>query len=302
MELRQLEYFVAVVENGSFTGAAKSLYVSQSTLSKSVKKLEDELGVPLLIHRQGVTAPTDAGALLYEKGRLLLMEALRTRELVSGEMPGKTGRIRVATSCKRGFQIQVGNLMAKFVQAYPGVFLDMNDASPEYIKDELMRHNLDAGIIVEPLSSSLPTFDIRVLSQGDYRVALPAGHPLAGRASLRYADLAHERWIQYRPTFRLAQMVQAGCEAAGFTPKVVLTSSQTEFMLSLVNLGYGISIQAWPAAEQEGGRTIRLWENVVFLPLEDIQSQYAVKLITVKDSYLSPVTRAFLDFASAHTF
>ena len=301
MELRQLEYFVAVVENGSFTSAAKSLYVSQSTLSKAVKKLEDELGVPLFIHRQNMTTPTDAGALLYEKGRLLLMEALRTRELVSGEVPGK-GNIRVGTSCKRGFQLQVSNLMAKFVQTYPGVFLDLNDASPEYIKDELMRHNLDAGIIVEPMNSSLPTFDTRVLSQGDYRVALPANHPLAGRASLRYADLAHERWIQYRPTFRLAQMVQAGCEAAGFTPKVVLTSSQTEFILSLVNLGYGISIQAWPKEEQADDRTVRVWENVVFLPLEDIQSQYAVKLITVKDSYLSPATRTFLDFASAHTF
>ena len=301
MELRQLEYFVAVVENGSFTSAAKSLYVSQSTLSKAVKKLEDELGVPLFIHRQNMTTPTDAGALLYEKGRLLLMEALRTRELVSGEVPGK-GNIRVGTSCKRGFQLQVSNLMVKFVQTYPGVFLDLNDASPEYIKDELMRHNLDAGIIVEPMNSSLPTFDTRVLSQGDYRVALPANHPLAGRASLRYADLAHERWIQYRPTFRLAQMVQAGCEAAGFTPKVVLTSSQTEFILSLVNLGYGISIQAWPKEEQADDRTVRVWENVVFLPLEDIQSQYAVKLITVKDSYLSPATRTFLDFASAHTF
>ena len=301
MELRQLEYFVAVVENGSFTSAAKSLYVSQSTLSKAVKKLEDELGVPLFIHRQNMTTPTDAGALLYEKGRLLLMEALRTRELVSGEVPGK-GNIRVGTSCKRGFQLQVSNLMAKFVQTYPGVFLDLNDASPEYIKDELMRHNLDAGIIVEPMNSSLPTFDTRVLSRGDYRVALPANHPLAGRASLRYADLAHERWIQYRPTFRLAQMVQAGCEAAGFTPKVVLTSSQTAFILSLVNLGYGISIQAWPKEEQADDRTVRVWENVVFLPLEDIQSQYAVKLITVKDSYLSPATRTFLDFASAHTF
>ena len=97
-------------------------------------------------------------------------------------------------------------------------------------------------------------------------------------------------------------MVQAGCEAAGFTPKVVLTSSQTEFILSLVNLGYGISIQAWPKEEQADDRTVRVWENVVFLPLEDIQSQYAVKLITVKDSYLSPATRTFLDFASAHTF
>ena len=301
MELRQLEYFVAVVENGSFTSAAKSLYLSPSTLSTAVKKLEDQPGVPLLIHRQNMTTPTDAGALLYEKGRLLLMEALRTRELVSGEVPGK-GNIRVGTSCKRGFQLQVSNLMAKFVQTYPGVFLDLNDASPEYIKDELMRHNLDAGIIVEPMNSSLPTFDTRVLSRGDYRVALPANHPLAGRASLRYADLAHERWIQYRPTFRLAQMVQAGCEAAGFTPKVVLTSSQTEFILSLVNLGYGISIQAWPKEEQADDRTVRVWENVVFLPLEDIQSQYAVKLITVKDSYLSPATRTFLDFASAHTF
>ena len=159
------ELIANVPRNGRFLYSAFSRFMPYDT----IRFFEDELGVPLFIHRQNMTTPTDAGALLYEKGRLLLMEALRTRELVSGEVPGK-GNIRVGTSCKRGFQLQVSNLMAKFVQTYPGVFLDLNDASPEYIKDELMRHNLDAGIIVEPMNSSLPTFDTRVLSRGDYRV------------------------------------------------------------------------------------------------------------------------------------
>lgn len=300
MELRQLEYFVAIVENESFTAAAKRLYVSQSALSKSVKKLEEELGTPLFCQVGQHTTPTDAGALLYEKACLLLAEAERTRDLVANEMKGKQGRVRIATSCKRSFLPRVGSLLARFVKEYPQVFLDLNEASPEWIKDSLMRRNIDVGIIVEPLDFVLPTLDSIVLSRGDYRLAVHRDNPLVKRSSVRYADLAGEQWIMYRPTFRLSQMVQAGCEAAGYSPKVLLTATQPEFMLSLVSLGFGISVQAWPEDELEGA--VSEWSNIVVLPLEDIQSQFAVKLITLRDGYISPATRAFTDFAAGNNF
>lgn len=298
MELRQLEYFVAVVDNGGFTGASKQLYVSQSALSKSVKKLEEELDTPLFFQAGQRTTPTAAGALLYEKGKLLLAEAARTRDLVSSEMKNKQGRVRIATSCKRTFMPRVGSLMARFVKEYPEVFLDLNEASPEWIKDSLLRHNLDIGLIIEPLDVDLPGLDTLVLFTGDYRLTVHADNPLARRGSVRYADLANEQWIMYRPTFRLSQMVQAGCEAAGFTPKVLLTAAQPEFMLSLVSLGMGVSVQAWPDMELEG--TVPSWNSIVALPIEDIQSRFAVKLITVQGSYLSPATQAFMSFAAQH--
>lgn len=300
MELRQLEYFVAIVETGSFTGASKQLFVSQSALSKSMKKLEEELDTTLFFQIGQRTTPTDAGALLYEKGRLLLAEAARTRDLVASETKLRQGRVRVATSCKRSFLPRVGSLLARFAKEYPQVFLDLNEASPEYIKDGLLRRSIDAGIIVEPLDVVLPALDTLVLSRGDYRVTVHADNPLARRESVRYADLAGEQWIMYRPTFRLAQMVQAGCAAAGFSPKVLLTASQTEFMLSLVSMGFGISVQAWPEGELDG--SVPAWSNIVALPLEDIQSQFAVKLITLRDGYISPVTRSFMDFAAANPF
>lgn len=300
MELRQLEYFVGIVKNGSFTAAAKQLYVSQSALSKSVKKLEEELDTPLLFQAGQHTAPTEAGALLYEKAVLLLAEAARTRELVSSEIKNKQGRVRIATSCKRSFLPRVGDLLARFAAQYPNIFLDVNEASPEYIKDNLMHGSVDVGVIVEPLDNALPGLESVVLAQGDYRVVVCKDSPLAQRESVRYADLAGERWIMYRPTFRIAQMVQKGCEAAGFSPRVVLTATQTEFMLSLVSRGFGITVQAWPEAEWAG--LTPSWDNVVALPLEDIQSQFAVKVITPQNGYTPPAVRTFVEFAVSQPF
>lgn len=298
MELRQLEYFVAIVENGSFTGAAKQLYVSQSALSKSIKKLEEELDTPLFFQAGQRTVVTDAGGLLYEKGRRLLAEAAYTRDLVSSDLKNRRGRVRIATSCKLSLLDRVSDLLARFVKANPQIFIDVNEASPEYIKDSVVRRNIEVGIIVEPEVSAHPGLDAVPLLRGDYRVVMRKDNPLAQREYVRYADLKKEHWILYRSTFDLARMVQAGCETAGFSPKVVLTASQPEFMLSLVSQGFGITVQAWPlgAPETLGSP----WDNIVALPIADIQSRFCVKLVTPKDAYISPATRTLMDFVSAN--
>ena len=300
MELRQLEYFVAIVEHGSFTGAAKGLYVSQSALSKSVKKLEEELGTTLFCQVGQRTTPTDAGALLYEKGRLLLAEAARTRDLVTNEMRGKQGRVRIATSCKRAYSAKVGTLAARFKNAFPQISLEFTEASPEWVKDSLMRRTSDIGIIGEALDHVLPTFDELVLDTGDYRLAVHKDNPLIRKGTVRYADLINEQWIQFPPTFHLSRMVQNGCEGAGFAPQVTMTATQPEFIFALVDQGLGISVQPWPEAEVLMG--VGEWQNVVMLPVEDIQSKFSVKLITVKDSYISPAVQEFIKFAASTQF
>ncbi len=300
MELRQLEYFVAIVEHGSFTGAAKALYVSQSALSKSVKKLEEELGTTLFCQVGQRTTPTDAGALLYEKGRLLLAEAARTRDLVANEMKGKQGRVRIATSCKRAYSVKVGTLAARFKSEFPQISLEFTEASPEWVKDSLMRRTSDVGIIGEALDHLLPTFDELVLNTGEYRLAVHKDNPLAQKDSVCYADLINEQWIQFPPTFHLSRMVQDGCEAAGFSPKVGITATQPEFMFALVDQGHGISVQPWLEAEALMG--VGNWSNVVMVPFRDIQSLFSVKLITVKDSYISPAVQEFINFAASTPF
>lgn len=300
MELRQLEYFVAIVEHGSFTGAAKQLYVSQSALSKSVKKLEEELGTTLFCQVGQRTTPTDAGALLYEKSRLLLAEAARTRDLVANEMKGKQGRVRIATSCKRAYSTQVGMLAARFKSTHPQISLELTEASPEWIKDSLMRRAMDVGIIGEALDHVLPTFDELVLATGDYRLAVHKDNPLVQKGSVRYADLAGEQWIQFPSTFHLPRMVQDGCQRAGFTPNISITATQPEFMYALVDQGLGVSVQPWLDAEVRHGMDD--WSNVVMLPIEDIQSKFSVKLITVKESYISPAVQEFIQFAASTPF
>lgn len=300
MELRQLEYFVAIVENESFTSAAKQLFITQSALSKSIKRLEDELGTPLLVQVAQRTIPTEMGTILYEKALLLLEEAQQTRDLISSGLKKHQGLVRLATSCKLSLLPRVCDLLTHFARANENVSLDLNGASPEFIKDNLIHRKLDLGIIGEPLELDQPCFDEQVLFRGEYRVVVNEDNPLAARSSLRYADLAGENWILYRSTFHQSHMIRAGCEAAGFSPRITYTAVQPEFMLSLVSQGFGITVQAWPHGAPE---TVGIpWKNLVAIPLEDIQSEFAVKLIALRDAYRSPASQALWEFARTYPF
>lgn len=295
MELRQLEYFMAVVEHCSFTSAARQLYVSQSTLSKSVKKLEDELGTTLFTQVDQRTVPTEAGQVLYEKSRIILGEAEQTKELISNEMNGTRGRVRIAISCKRAYAVRVAKVVAEFKRENPLISIELFDGNPEEVKDALVRHLADVGIIGCPAETLLPSFDAVTLSEGQYHLVVHKDNPLVKKGSVCFSDLQNEQIIQFSSAFNVAQLVRMGCEAAGFSPKVSTVSDMPEFMFALVNQGSGVTVQ--PLIKAESVMGFQEWENIVLLPIEDIQSRFAVKMITLKEGYLPPTVYEFVRYA-----
>lgn len=300
MELRQLEYFVAVVEHGGFNEAAKRLYISQAGLSKAVKKLENDLGVALFCQVEQRTTPTDAGMLLYEKARFLLAEAAHARDLVLSEMKRKQGRVRIATSCKRTYFQKVGRLAARFQKMYPQITLEFTEASPAWVRNALLRGNADVGIIGEALGFSPPEFDEIILDRASYMLAVHRDNPLAGKESVSISELADENWILFPPSFHLFKMVNQSCDEVGFTPKIIFTATQPEFIYAMVDEGLGISIHPWPKCEAECG--LQPWDNVVMMPISDFMDQFSAKLITAKEKYLSPAAKTFIEFVMSDQF
>jgi DNA-binding transcriptional LysR family regulator len=122
MELRQLEYFVAVAEEGSFTKGARRVRVAQSAVSATIQKLERELGMPLFSRDSAATSLTEAGLALLPEARSLLSAERRARDTVEQVRAGLRGTIRIGTLVSIGARPQAAGLLVIDLPAVLGRF------------------------------------------------------------------------------------------------------------------------------------------------------------------------------------
>ena len=127
MELRHLRYFAAVAAHGSFSRAANNLHLTQPALSRQVKDLEDELGVPLLTRGTNAVTLTDAGELFYEEARDLLARADQAVQRVRGEGRNESLRVGYGPSLTSGIMPRA---IEQFQTAVPRVRLELEDLTP----------------------------------------------------------------------------------------------------------------------------------------------------------------------------
>ncbi|RYD52551.1 MAG: LysR family transcriptional regulator, partial [Verrucomicrobiaceae bacterium] len=132
MELRHRRYFVAVAAHGSFSRAAELLHITQPPLSRQVKDLEEELGVPLFVRGPNSLKLTEAGEIFYEEAREVLARADQAVRRVRGECPQETLRVGYAPSMIAGIMSAV---LARFKSAAPRVRIELADLSSREIND-----------------------------------------------------------------------------------------------------------------------------------------------------------------------
>ena len=259
-ELRQLRYFVAIAEEGSFTRAAARLHIAQQSLSEQVRTLEAQLGATLFERSSRGVTLTDVGAVLLREARPVLARAERAAEAVRRAARGEQGELRV------GFLSTVANhFMAPVVRAFrerhPGVTLHTEDLPIAALVAGLRDGTLDAGVSRPPLVDDLAT---EVVLREPVAAVLPEGHRLAGRAELALAELADEPWVltprsSWPPWHRLFDEDFA---RAGFQPHVVQRGTTPQGLLALVAAGVGVTrLMLSSRSMRDGG--------VVFVPLAD---------------------------------
>ena len=297
MELRQLSYFISVVEHKSFSEAARKLYVSHSALSKAVKKLEEEMGVQLLYQREKRTLPTAAGALLYERARQILDTAASTAELVSGAEGSVRGYLRVASSIRLNFGSRLCDCVARFLAEYPDVFIDLDQSMPGQIKDGLLRRQFDVGLLLDPTTIITgASFEVSVIDQGPCRVLMHKDHPLAQRESLDFSDLSGESWGLMQGGFYGSRLVVACCEEAGYTPQAAVSTTDPQLLLAMAERGQCICVLPWPDWLAESLQR----DSLAAVPLRTELGTYELRALTLKDAYLSPVAKTFVRYLAEH--
>src|SRR6266513_3808012 len=150
MELQQLRYFVAVAGTGKFTAAARDLHVAQPSISKQVRKLEDELGAVLLERRRTGVALTDAGAILLPWAKRMLADLDGARSEVAGLATLERGRLSVGATPSLS-TVLLPRVLAAFHAEHPGITLSVVEAGSRDLVERLGSGDLDLALVILPV-------------------------------------------------------------------------------------------------------------------------------------------------------
>ncbi|MGA4843622.1 LysR family transcriptional regulator [Streptomyces sp. G45] len=241
MELRQLKYFLAVIEEASFTQAASRLHVTQPGVSAQIRQLEREMGQKLLDRQRGAVRPTAAGAALlpYARAALDAVDGARAAvDELAGLVRGKA-RVGAVTSVA---PIDLPEVFAAFHERYPGVALSLTEAPADHLAHELRHGRLDVVITgPAPLPAGTAT---QVIADEALVAAVLPGDPLAGRADITPRDLGDRPLICLPQGTGLRACVDDAFSAAGLRPNVAFEAGDPHMVARFAARGLGVALLA----------------------------------------------------------
>lgn len=288
MELRALRAFVEVVRQGGFSLAAKTVFATQSTVSKAVKQLEDELGLPLLDRIGHRSTLTSAGEIVYRRARAMLAER---DDLVAelDELRGlKRGVLRIGLA-PVGSDLLFAPIFATFRSRYPGVEIQLAEHGSKRLEELVLAGEVDLAGALLPVSDAFEWQDVR---REPIDALVPADHPLAKRASVELAALAGLPFVLFEAGFALNPIILDACRQAGFAPAVAARSSQINFIIALVAAGLGVGFLPRMIARH------RKHPGVRRIAVRDPSMDWRMALIWRRGAYLSQAAKAWLALAS----
>jgi DNA-binding transcriptional LysR family regulator len=237
MNLRQLQYFVAVVEEGNFTRAAQRLFVAQPSLSKQLAALESELGGPLIERLPRAVRLTPSGRAFLPDARAAILSAERARRSARMAHDLEAGALEVATVLSIAIGLLPDSIRALRAK-HPGVLVDLR----EYLRKELLEDDVRGGVSDIAVGPKPRAWDGPVASLGweEFVVLLPDGDPMLRiTGQLELSDLADRRWVLPNPSAGMAPLIAGLCRDAGFVPEPAVQSSQVEAIARFAACGLG---------------------------------------------------------------
>lgn len=241
MDLRQLRYLVALAEERNFTRAAARAHIAQPALSQQIRRLEDELGLPLVERTTRQVTITHAGQLLVARARRILAEVEAAEAELLGVRGLERGRVTVGTMHTMG-PVDVSLALAIFHERHPAIELTVREHSSEELAEMLRDDELDLAFLSVTERVESHGLGLHQLVSEELVALLPTDHRLAGRSRLRLAELEDEEFISYREGARLRELLSSAGREAGFQPNIKLESNESERIRRLVARGMGVAI------------------------------------------------------------
>jgi DNA-binding transcriptional LysR family regulator len=237
MNIRQLECFVAVVDEGSFTRAARAIGIAQPSLSQHIRTLEEELSGRLIERLPRGVALTPAGRTLLPEARAAVRAVERGRRGARAVLELEAGELEVATV----LSMAVG-LLPRYIkiwhERYPKIGIRLHEFRHRALLEDAVEHGV-ADFAIGPLPVRAWDGPLVKLSWEEFVIVVPPDDPLAGRGSIRLEELADREWVLYHHDHGLAGVLEETCRQAGFTPRGSIRTSQAEGAARLASAGLG---------------------------------------------------------------
>lgn len=286
-----------VAKDGTFSAAAKHLYISQPSLSQCIKKVETELGVRLFDRSQTPLALTTAGEIYVRQAK----EILRIQQALVQEVADlselRTGSLTIGSSRTRSACFLIDPLVA-FHRQYPGIQLAIKEAPVRTLEEYAAAGTVDFALLYD--SSMRADFDSVELCRERTMLALPKSHPLArayaeddvqGFPRISFAAMDGEPFIRLQPRRQMAEVYDKLCKDSGAEPHVIFEANSIIEASELCAAGLGATlvtdmlVQSW-----------RWKEQAFFFELEEEVEERHLMAVYSRQRQLSLAAQRFIDF------
>lgn len=240
MELRLLRSFIAAAEDGNISKAAARLSLTQPALSRQIKSLEDDLGVPLLERGAHSISLTASGELLLREGRVLLERVDHLEQRIKASARAQTLRVGYSPSLTAGI---LAPAMEAFSQLHPKARVELSDLSSTEMIEGLQKGVLDVIVTVPP-SKEVQEIVWMPVQKQRWCVAVPRQHPLAGKKSLLPTDLDGQRLVVYnqREYPDYWALLSGWFKSQGINARVASECDGVTSLISAVEAGLGVAL------------------------------------------------------------
>lgn len=243
MDLRSLRYFVETVRLNSFTQAAESLHVTQSTISKMVRQLEQETGAQLLIRDGRKLALTDIGRVVYARGEDMLASMRRLAQEVHDTQTVELGQLTVGIPPM--INLLFTPVLKAFRERHPQITLTLLEDTGQAIERKVANGELEIGLTVLPADPALALQTAAIASYPLWALAAQ-GTFRKSRATLPFKALDGLPLVLLTDDFALTRSLRAAFGAAGFEPQVAAQSGQWDWLVAMASAGMGVALLPEP--------------------------------------------------------
>jgi LysR family transcriptional activator of glutamate synthase operon len=241
MELHQLRYLVLLAEELNFTRAARRGNVAQPALSRQIRKLEDELGVPLVDRTTRRVRLTAAGVRFVERARHVLAELEAAKADAQSAVALLSGSVTIGMTQTPG-PLDAATALAAFHRRHPDVDLALREDLSVTLADRLRDDVLDLAFVSSIDARARRGLELSPLASEPLLLVVARDHRLAGRAEVRPRELAGERFVAFPEGATIRAAVARSATRAGFEPRVAFESNEIARTLALVAEGLGVAV------------------------------------------------------------
>lgn len=298
MHIEQLEYIVKVAETGSISIAAENLHVSQSGISQSITRLEDELGVKIFKrHRRLGAVPTNEGKTLIKKAYEVLIRLQEFKEEAQSFNTVTSGNLKLSSI--PGFMLFLLEPLASFKNAFPNVNIEVSEKGTQHIIELVENNQIDIGLITiyDDLIKKREDLKFEVILEGKMQVYVSKSSPLASQKFITPEQLMTQNVILYNGDYvkRFANDL-----ISKFGPmNILFTTDNTEVIKKAILEGLGISFG--PDFSNKNDPYVLSGEIVPIEIIDYEQEKIGVGWVRSENNHFSINTKKFLEHFNFHS-